>query len=169
MSDNQYKTNISNYNNAQSGKWVAFINGYDDIAFKLKNFTTPSYTAGSIALGHKSPYVVTIPGDHIEVGQVSLEFFVDEFFANFVSVVQWIKRNAIADEPIVADIFLYPIDSNNRLVSERAIIFRNCWPLTISELLFDAENAESEMYCNVLMNIFDMDFEGEEKIGKTEF
>lgn len=156
--NNNPSPQVFDYNNAQSAAWVATIAGFDDIAFKLKNFTLPAVSSGMSDIGGKNTNIsLFIPGDRIVLDDLALDFFIDSKMQNYRRVVRWLKDNTKRNEPLLSDVTFYLLDSNNK-PSDSMILFRNTFPISISPVLFDVENADADIFCNIILKVEDFDF-----------
>jgi len=101
----------------------------------------------------QNPFVkVPYPGDHIQYDDIMINFKVDEGFANWLELYNWIKKmgypNEYAEyrsitaptvpvgEGIKSDISL--IIMNSSRIPKINIIFKDAFPVSLSSLIFDS-------------------------------
>lgn len=155
------------YSNAQSGNWVAAIAGFEDVVFKLKSFTIPSITVGQSDIGGKSQNIsLQVPGDHIIQDELSFDFFIDSNFRNYMKILRWLKYNSKVDQPLFADVTIMLLDGTGRPQGVD-ILFRNAWVMSLSPVLLDVENSDTDMFTNAIMKYEEFDFIDDEDFGYT--
>lgn len=140
-------TNV-NLNNAQSQNWMLIIGGSSDIMFKSKNFNIPTVSCGVTPLGGTESRQFVTVGDHLELDDMSYEFLVDSDYKNFEAIFDWITSNVETGTVKYEDVTVELLDSNGHSRGLK-IVFTNAWPIMLSTIPLDSENADTDMQCSV--------------------
>lgn len=125
------------YSNAQSGNFHISIEGLESVQFKLYDFQHPMISAGSTRVGNTSDRQNIMPGTHIDYDQLQVNFFVDEFWENYVECALWL-RDCLNSEPYTKtkNITVMPLD-NNKEPFGLAFTFTDAFPINVAPIPLD--------------------------------
>ncbi|BAU39967.1 hypothetical protein [Ralstonia phage RSP15] len=140
---------------AQAGNWVAYFEGFPEIAFHLKNFFLPNVSVGMNELGGPGQYMVKVPGDRVVYDNISLEFFIQSDYANYISAYRWLKEQVT--NPNQKTITCYLLDGQGR-PQGITVEFYECFPANISPVMLDSDNTDSELSCQLDIYYESFDF-----------
>lgn len=95
---------------------------------------------------------IPLPGDHIEVGELEIEFMIDEDMQNYMEVMNWItgigfpdnygQYKEISDKPITSgegitsDISVLILTSSSNPKYE--VVYKDAFPISLSSVTFDS-------------------------------
>lgn len=134
----------TNINNAQANKWVATIEGFEGITYKILGGVMPSIMTGITDLGGSDNISLAVAGDHITFDDLSIDFLIDEDYINYESVFNWVESNTRINEPVLRDLSIHLLDTNGNFRGIR-VEFSNCWPTAVTGWPFDTENSDSDI------------------------
>lgn len=111
-----------------------------NVNFFIQSVNLPSVTVGSTAI--PSPFIrIPVTGDHLQFGDLTLTFKVDEDMANYIEIFNWIKAIGKPDsytqyDPAqqYSDATLTVLSSNYRVKQE--IQFFDIFPVDLGGLTF---------------------------------
>lgn len=135
-----------NYSSLQSGSWYAYIDGLENVIFKLRNYSIPSIELPSMKMGGTGNWDVKIPGTRLNYGDVQFEFSVDADFANYRRVYEWMRRSVINPEFKTVTIFIL---DGEKHIQNVTIEYYNTMPVRMTSILLDAQNTQMVAYCNM--------------------
>ena len=117
------------------------------LAKELNYFVQTVDVPGLTMAGVESPYrnvQANVPSNRIDYDQLNLTFIVDENWANWNYVFEWMKRirtgnSAISDT--MSDITLNLVNSNKNL--NKIMVFRGAYPTLLGTLPLDSTVVDS--------------------------
>ena len=150
-------TTTNTINNLGSSAWIAQITGYEDLIFKLTDFSIPEVNAGVTAISNRTNYVYQETGDHIQYENLSLSFLVDENLKNYRRLHEWMRDNTENGIARQESIFVHLLDNNKRFQGME-IEFIFAFPISLSKLEFDVDGNISDVTCSVTFAYTYFDF-----------
>lgn len=126
-----------------------------DINYFVQSVTTPSMTISESNI--PTPFVkLPMPGDHIDFGQFTIDFKVDEQMVNYMDIYNWMMAIGFPDNfdqyktlaynkpetgtGLVSDATLIVMTSSMNPLKQ--VIFRNIWPVSLSPIHFDSRSSD---------------------------
>lgn len=153
-------SNLSpNTNDAASDKWRLTFEGLELILFSQKviGFDIPDVSC----MGTKGPsgdHVLSlVSGDRMEYSQVNFMFVVDEDYANYRTLFNWMKSNCKKDLPVERD-FAVDLLNNRGQNQGVSLDFEHARPTSLGSFTLDTSGAEPVLICTVTLDFQDMDF-----------
>lgn len=140
---------------AQSGQWIAYIEGFPEIAFHLKNFFLPNVSVGMNELGGPGDYMVKVPGDRVIFDNISLEFFIQSNYSNYKTAFRWLKEQP--KNPNQKVITCHLLDGQGRPQGV-TVEFYECFPANISPVMLDTTNTDPSLSCQLDIYYESFDF-----------
>lgn len=147
MSAEWLKTQPSNRNFLTPIGFKLNLEIFDGVDFFCQSINLPDVSMPFTNVATRFREFPIVPGGGLEFGDLRINFIVDEDLHNYISVHNWIKKNSGANETIVGD----PEYSNGQLFiltsnfnTNRIIDFQKLFPISITDLSFDATNNDVE-------------------------
>jgi hypothetical protein len=139
---------LKNYNFVNPNNFRLFIDDFENINFTIQNVTLPPINVGVAYLPTpmlNAPY----PGDKMEIGQLEVQFLIDEHFVNYLALFYWIHSLVSVQEKHVKDVMptmktvrLFVNDSHNNPIL--SFIFHDAFPTNLATLQFDGNASDVE-------------------------
>lgn len=152
----------SELNFSQQNNFTPFIiDRLPDLQFVMTELNMPDLSLGSATIPNpQMPY--EIPGN-IEFSDLTLTFLVDENFANYNYIVDWMlelgynepRNKEIRDE--VSDGSFSILDNNNNLV--QIIRFVDCYPVSLSGPQFSSKDGSTQITSEMTLKFTSFSFE----------
>ena len=117
------------------------------LAKELNYFVQTVDVPGLTMAGVETPYrnvQANVPSNRIDYDQLNLTFIVDENWANWNYVFEWMKRVRTGKSPIsdtMSDITLNLVNSNKNL--NKLLVFRGAYPTLLGTLPLDSTVVDS--------------------------
>ena len=130
-----------------------------NVNYFVQAINLPSVTLGETQL--PTPFKrIPMPGDHLEYGDLSITFKVDEDMKNYIELLNWIKAIGFPDnfdqykavdprfvmpntgEGVVSDATLVILSSAMNPIHE--VIFKDLFPVSLTDFNFDSRNTDVE-------------------------
>lgn len=145
--------------NAQSKDWLAVIGpvkneadaytSMEGITLRIKNFALPSINIGVTPLGGTEDRQLIIPGDHIELDDLTFDVHIDKDWNNYVYMAEWVL--ALTTSPfLLADVTLQLLRPDGT-PAPYAFVYENAWPTMLMQVPLDTENADDNLQVGVTM------------------
>ena len=113
---------------------------FADVEYFCINSALPNVSAGAISQSYRN-LQNTYAGERVEYSPFDIRYMVTENMENYVSLFNWIVKNA--NEGIkVADMTLNILNSNNNVI--RQVRFVDAFPVSIGQLDFHSQNTDVE-------------------------
>ena len=151
----------TNVNFLQNAKWRFVIQRLPVLSFFIQSINVPSLSFGRRDV--PTPFVrIPFAGDHLDYGELNVNFKVDENMANYIEVHNWMvglgfpdsfeqHANLLAVAPPkdkeYSDATLF-IQTNAKNVNVN-ITYHKIFPVFISDLEFDTGGVGNEVDCTV--------------------
>jgi len=141
MSAEWIKTQPKNRNYLNPIGFKLNLEIFDGVDFFCQSINLPDVSIPFTNVPTRFREFPIAPGGGLEFGDFRLNFIVDEDLHNYISIHEWLKINSNANETRAGD----PQYSNGQLFiltsnfnTNRIINFENLFPITLSDLNFDA-------------------------------
>jgi hypothetical protein len=144
------------YNNAQSNRWYAVIDGFEGIKFRLARFTAPGLSIDNTSIKHEGDVMVTIPGDILNIDPIEIEFIVDAKWRNYFCAYRWMRKNLSLPEPDIRDITLLLLDNQGKPQGTE-ITYKDCYPISLRSVEFDAAGKTHDIVMSMGITLNDID------------
>lgn len=148
-----------NPNDAASDKWRLYFQGTDLILFSQKviGFDIPDVSA----IGSRGPspdvFMSELNSDRIEFAPVSFQFVVDEDYANYRKLFDWMVSNTKSDIPMTRDFYVELLD--NRGKTQNVLLeFQEGRPTNLGSFTLDTTAESPTLLCTLMMNFQEMKF-----------
>lgn len=148
------------YSNAQSNNFLVVIEMMENIQFKLYDIQMPMFSASSTIVPTDTDRQIRIPGSHIEVDQLQINFFVDELWKNYIDCYVWMKNCTGNPDPFAhsKSVAVLPLNSNKKPVGV-AFVFSDCHAVNLAPLSLDAEGETTDVVMGLTLDFSDMTVE----------
>lgn len=159
------KNQIENRNFLSTVGFRFTLNRAPKVAFFSNSAVVPSITLG---VAEQPNYLndIPVPGDKMIFDDFTLRFIVDENLENYMEIQNWMRglgfpeslqeiydwqnSNEAFEQPLKSDMNLYSdgtlIALNSNQNFNFQIKFKSMFPITLSELEFDATNTDTEYF-----------------------
>jgi hypothetical protein len=114
---------------------------FADVEYFCVSATLPTVSIAPIATPFRNLQNTT-PGEKVEYALFDLRYMITENMENYVSLFNWITKNANEEGLKYADMTLSILNSNNNLI--RQVRFIDAFPVSIGALEFRTQNADVE-------------------------
>jgi hypothetical protein len=130
-----------NYNVAQSTNFKAEIAGADHFNFFIQQVSIPSISIPEVPTPYSNNFVY-MPGDTVEYDPITFVFIVNEDYANYIYILDWMKDQQKREAPKdrFKDITIHVLN-NNKLANLRFVLY-NSFPTSLGNI--DLESAVVE-------------------------
>lgn len=136
-------------NQAKPTNFMLNIHALPDTSFWLTTVNIPTISANEVPIPNPVHGYKYLPTNTIVWAPMTLTFLVDEDYANYYELMQWMNRQAGGDiskrDNDVSNLVTtgsIHILSNNKNVSETIFTFHNLFPTIIGELQMQTDTAE---------------------------
>lgn len=144
---------VENYNQLSTHKWKVLIKRAKSFEFFAKKFTTPDVQLPKVS--QPTPFRnLPLTGDHLEYGDFSVSFIVDEDLNNYREILSWIrdigrsrtstqykdlkeKNKSFEDNGIYSEISIFSMTNTGN--PNKVITFSKAFPIFIKGLDFDID------------------------------
>ncbi len=154
---NMNSTKLTQQTNAHSGRWFATVTELESVEYKLVEPALPSINSGVTELGGRDDAVLFVPGDRIQFDEVSITFFIDELYTNYLSCYAWMRQNVNMNDPKLRDVTIVLMDAQGKPQGV-SITYKDCFPINLSPIIPDNSGAVSDMTATLTMKFTDMEF-----------
>lgn len=141
MSAEWIKTQPKNRNYLNPIGFKLNLEIFDGVDFFCQSINLPDVSMPFTNVATRFREFPIAPGGGLEFGDLRINFIVDEDLHNYISIHDWIKTNSGANEMRVGDpryssgqLFILTSNFN----TNRIINFENLFPISLSDLSFDA-------------------------------
>lgn len=108
--------------------------------FKTLDNSAVTTNVPSITIGQSEQdtpiKIIYIPGDNLEIGDLNVEFQLDEDYTNYFIVFDWLNKLKDFDEVkaqrLVIDVGINLLD--NKFNFLKTIVLEDCFPISLSEI-----------------------------------
>lgn len=148
-----------NPNDASSDKWRLFFEGMNLVLFssKVTDFNIPDVSSMGTIGPSPDPFLMDVSGNRIDFGPVVFSFIVDENYANYRELFNWMMENAKRDQAITRSFTVELL--NNRGNSQGVTLsFEHGRPITLGSFQLDTTGGTKQILCQVTLNFQIMDF-----------
>lgn len=118
---------------------------YKSLDRSVISISTPNLTLG-VTDQQAIPRPIKIPGNSFEIGEVSIDFMLDQDFANWIKIFNWLNTlqnfTSVVAEQDVIDISINLLDNKSNYIS--SIVLEDCFPTNLSEITFDTQIDEPQ-------------------------
>jgi hypothetical protein len=149
MSAEWLKTQPSNRNYLTPTGFKLNLELFDGVDFFCQSINLPDITMPYTSVPTRFRDFPIVPGGGLEFGDLRIKFIVDEDLHNYISVHNWIKTNAGANQMTVGDpqyssgqLFIMTSNYNTNII----IDFERMFPIGITELSFDTTATDVEYF-----------------------
>jgi len=137
-----------NNNLANPNRFQLFIQQLPDVSFFAKEVPIPGVSVSATSLTTHTNVTLPVPGDTLEYEDLPVDFFVDEDYANWISVHKWLIANTKKTGFIFSDIAI--ISLTNNFNPNVKFQFVNAFPDSLSGVnLTTASGADSPLTARV--------------------
>ena len=123
------------------------IDKIPQVVFTCQQIMIPPVNTGEALLSNRfNPSKTFVPGDGIDYGSLEVTVILDKHFKNYRSILDWMKSNAVPDDPkqwvadkfsdTMSDITVFGCDSANEPLIHWN--FKSCFPTTLDGAQFDS-------------------------------
>ncbi|AWY10155.1 tail completion protein [Vibrio phage VAP7] len=148
-----------NPNDASSDKWRLFFEGLDLILFsqKVTGFDIPDISSMGIRGPSPDPILFDAHGDRVEFSPVNFIFVVDENYANYKKLFEWLKTNAGKNIPVTRNFTVELLDNRGKQQNV-TLEFQHGRPTALGSFQLDTTAETPTLLCTLTMNFQDMNF-----------
>lgn len=101
-----------------------------------------------------------VPGDHLNFEPFNIRIALDEDFAGYTEIFNWLKSHTEDNDLKVADITLIVLSSHNN--TNKSFRFVNAFPTTLGSIEFNVQNTDIEYaYTDVTFRYDYFEIDGE--------
>lgn len=149
-----------NYSNAQSNNFHIVIETMESVQFKLFDVQMPMFSAASTVVPTDGDRQIKIPGSHLEIDQLQINFFVDELWYNYIECYKWMKRCINTPNPFehTKSIAILPLNSNKKPIGV-AFVFSDCHAINLAPIPLDSEGETTDIVMGLTLDFTDMELE----------
>jgi hypothetical protein len=115
---------------------------FSDVEYGIQNITLPEISCAPTPFATPTREIY-YPGDRLEYSALSFTFLVDETYANYKQIHDWIFLNATKENVLdrkVRDIILMPFTSHNNVST--SFRFVDAFPTSLASLEYDVNSTE---------------------------
>lgn len=148
---------MMNYNLATTSNYKLEIAGVPEINYFIQTAELPSITLPEVPVPYEDT-MIYVPGDTLEFEPLQLAFLIDEDYANYIYIHQWIKRcRGSKDTEVFKDLTLHLLN-NNKIVNKK-IVFYYAFPTTLSSISYDSTQSDTiSLVCPVVFRYQEYEF-----------
>jgi hypothetical protein len=145
-----YKKQISNRNYLSPIGFKLQLELFEGVDFLCQRVNLPDVTMPFTEVPTRFRPIPIVPGGGVTYGDLSVSFIVDEELINWKSIYNWIRANGCSEEhmpttePQLSGGQLLIYTSNYNI--NHIIDFENMFPISISEMNFDATSTDVEYF-----------------------
>lgn len=149
-----------NYSNAQSNNFLVVIETMESVQLKLFDVQMPMFSANSTVVPTDGDRQIRIPGTHMEIDQLQINFFVDEFWSNYIECYKWMKNCINSPEPFLhtKSIAILPLNSSKQPTGV-AFVFSDCHCINLAPIPLDSEGETTDVVMGMTIDFSDMELE----------
>lgn len=132
-----------NRNPSLNTSFLLEIPKFKEVSYFVTNCEVPGLTMSGIETPFKNNQGV-LPSNRIDYDPLTVNFIIDEEWANWWSIVQWMQRIRKNDVPIVddmSDMTLHLVNSNKNL--NRVIVFNLAFPTMIASVPLESNTVDA--------------------------
>lgn len=144
------------HSNAQSNNWHCSIETLEGVNFKLFDYTIPMISIGTNRIGNTSERQLVVPGDHIDVDQLQLNFFVEESWKNYIEIYLWMRQCLNTNDPYRRDITIALLDNQKRYQGI-AFVYKGCFPINIAPVTLDSSTDNTDLLMGASFEVEDIE------------
>lgn len=137
------RTLTTNRNLLSPTKFRLVINSlkYENVEFFCTSAPLPGMNLPDTPMGVRGA-TAYIPGDKIQYDPMTFKILIDEDLKNYSEIYNWIHQNHSSGQISYEDMTLQIFNSANR--KNKEILFKSCFPTTISTGEFSTQNTDVE-------------------------
>ena len=145
-----YKRQIENRNHLSPIGFKLVLESFKGVDFFCQRVNLPDVTMPFTEVPTRFRQFPIVAGGGVTYGDLTVSFIVDEELINWKSIYDWIRSNGVSEEHMEQEIpqlsggqlFIYTSNYNINHV----IDFENLFPISISEMNFDATSNDIEYF-----------------------
>jgi len=130
------------HNLLSPNKYKVVIERFPTVDMFTQRVPLPSVTLGSSMYYTNQDTDIKLPGDKIEYEDLIISLLVDKDLNGIIEILKWIQSAATSDNhmDMLSQISIQTLTNNSN--ANRKITFYNCFPQTMSNILFDVSETE---------------------------
>lgn len=137
------------YNLSNNTNYKLEIAGYPNLTYFVTSTQLPQMSMQPVQTDFRGNQCI-VPGDKIEYDSLTVEFLVNEDWANYIELYKWIKDQRWKNNPKdhFSDLTLWVLNNNKLPITK--IVYYDAFPTSVSELDFDSSTTEPvNLTCSV--------------------
>lgn len=137
------------FNLSNNTNYKLEIAGYPNLTYFVTSTQLPQMSMQPVQTDFRGNQCI-VPGDKIEYDSLTVEFLVNEDWANYIELYKWIKDQRWKNNPKdhFSDLTLWVLNNNKLPITK--IVYYDAFPTSVSELDFDSSTTEPvNLMCSV--------------------
>lgn len=137
------------FNLSNNTNYKLEISGYPNLNYFITSTQLPQMSMQPVQTDFRGNQCI-VPGDKIEYDSLTVEFLVNEDWANYIELYKWIRDQRWKNNPKdhFADLTLWVLNNNKLPITK--VVYYDAFPTSVSELDFDSSTTEPvNLVCSV--------------------